>query len=159
MVILDSYDPLFKWGSLKYQKTLITSFGCYIPKNRHRESHPELMDTANKRRVPVREEDLDAITSRIFKLMGVKSSLANKLLPFLIIGRREESGHNRHCRVYCWNAIAVSKTLLPIVSWLRHESPERPVTWSCIKDNSGEITRTIDGSPLPIMSKVHGRQA
>ena len=35
----------------------------------------------------------------------------------------------------------------------------KEVTWSCIKDNSGEITRTIDGSPLPIMSKVHGRQA
>ena len=156
-------------------------------------------------------------------------SLANQPLPFLKIGRRGESGHNRHCRMYCWTAIAVSKTLLPIVSWLWHESPERlvyavgkthfltqcasstmnatnlfwysstssssstfqdwykgtgstllrsyhvplfdqhmladspfvrkEVTWSCIKDNSGEITRTIDGSPLPIMSKVHGRQA
>ena len=34
----------------------------------------------------------------------------------------------------------------------------KEVTWSCIKDNSGETTRTIDGSPLRKMSNVHGRQ-
>ena len=66
------------------------------------------------------QHPLKSASERYFSLIlptfSLTIELANQPLPFLTIG-----GHNRHCRVYCWNVIAVSKTLLPIVSWL-HES-------------------------------------
>ena len=79
-----------------------------------------------------------------FSLTIELASLANQPLPFLTIGRRGESGHNRHCRVYCWNAIAVSKTLLPIVSWIHGTVPLR--SSHCYKN-------TIH--PLFIVTKWH----
>ena len=50
-------------------------------------------------------------------------SLVNQPLPFLTIRWRGESGHNRHCSVFCWNVITVSRTLNhkhTIVSWLQY---------------------------------------